>query len=137
MSSLYTLNSKLFTYQATPEDWEGFKKKIANERAAALRKYVSSLYTLNCKLFTYQATPEDWEGFKKKIQASHLADTEAILEIANSSVAPDYKDVKIRKLIPTSYRYILCEQPLHLKLQTLYLSGYTGRLGRIQEEDPG
>lgn len=68
---------------------------------------MSSLYTLNCKLFTYQATPEDWEGFKKKIQASHLADKKAILEIANSSLAPDDKDLKIRKLHPASYRYIL------------------------------
>lgn len=92
---------------ASPDGSYANNKRLANERAAALRKYVSSLYTLNSKLFTYQATPEDWEGFKKKIQASHLADKEAILEIANSSLAPDDKDLKIRKLHPASYRYIL------------------------------
>ncbi len=73
---------------ASPDGSYANNKRLANERAAALRNYVSSLYTLNSKLFTYQATPEDWEGFKKKIQASHLADKEAILEIANSSLAP-------------------------------------------------
>ena len=92
---------------ASPDGSYANNKRLANERAAALRNYVSSLYTLNSKLFTYQATPEDWEGFKKKIQASHLADKEAILEIANSSLAPDDKDLKIRKLHPASYRYIL------------------------------
>ena len=92
---------------ASPDGSYANNKRLANERAAALRNYVSSLYTINSKLFTYQATPEDWEGFKKKIQASHLADKEAILEIANSSLAPDDKDLKIRKLHPASYRYIL------------------------------
>lgn len=92
---------------ASPDGSYANNKRLANERAAALRNYVSSLYTLNSKLFTYQATPEDWEGFKQKIQASHLADKEAILEIANSSLAPDDKDLKIRKLHPASYRYIL------------------------------
>ena len=92
---------------ASPDGSYANNKRLANERAAALCNYVSSLYTLNSKLFTYQATPEDWEGFKQKIQASHLADKEAILEIANSSLAPDDKDLKIRKLHPASYRYIL------------------------------
>lgn len=67
-----------------------------------------------------QATPEDWEGFKKKIQASNLADKEAILEIANSSLAPDDKDLKIRKLHPASYRYILDHIYPRLRHQGLY-----------------
>ena len=37
---------------ASPDGSYANNKRLANERAAALRKYVSSLYTLNCKLFT-------------------------------------------------------------------------------------
>lgn len=92
---------------ASPDGSYANNKRLANERAAALRNYVSSLYTLDNKLFTYHATPEDWEGFKKKIAESNLADKKAILEIANSALDPDAKDQKIRKLYPASYRYIL------------------------------
>ena len=117
---------------ASPDGSYANNKRLANERAAALRNYVSSLYTLNSKLFTYQATPEDWEGFKKKIQASHLADKEAILEIANSSLAPDDKDLKIRKLHPASYRYILDQIYPRLR-HSDYTVTYTVRPFSIEE----
>ena len=117
---------------ASPDGSYANNKRLANERAAALRNYVSSLYTINSKLFTYQATPEDWEGFKKKIQASHLADKEAILEIANSSLAPDDKDLKIRKLHPASYRYILDQIYPRLR-HSDYTVTYTVRPFSIEE----
>ena len=30
--NLYTIDKKLFTYHATPEDWEGFKKKVGSKQ---------------------------------------------------------------------------------------------------------
>ena len=60
---------------ASPDGSYANNKRLANERAAALRKYVSSLYTLNSKLFTYQATPEDWEG---SVSYTHLSSSSRI-----------------------------------------------------------
>ena len=94
---------------ASPDGPYDNNVRLANNRAAALRNYVCNLYTIDKKLFTYHATPEDWEGFKKKVEASHLADKSAILAVANSSLAPDAKDQKIKKLYPASYRYIMSE----------------------------
>lgn len=81
---------------ASPDGPYANNQRLANARAVALRNYVSGLYELDDKLFTFHATPEDWEGFKKKVSESSLADKEAILKIANSSLAPDAKDQKIR-----------------------------------------
>ena len=94
---------------ASPDGPYANNKRLASERAAALRNYVSGLYDLDSRLFTYHATPEDWDGFKKKVAESDLADKEAILQIANSSLAPDAKDQKIRKQYPASYRIILSD----------------------------
>ena len=117
---------------ASPDGSYANNKRLANERAAALRNYVCSLYKLDSKLFTYQATPEDWAGFKKKIQASNLTDKEAILEIANSSLAPDEKDLKIRKLHPASYRYIM--EHIYPRLRhSDYTVTYTVRPFSIEE----
>lgn len=117
---------------ASPDGSYANNKRLANERAAALRNYVSSLYTLNSKLFTYHATPEDWEGFKKKVEASNLADKSAILAVANSSLAPDAKDQKIKKLYPASYRYIMSEIYPRLR-HSDYTVTYTVRPFDIEE----
>ena len=117
---------------ASPDGPYDNNKRLANNRAAALRNYVSNLYTIDDKLFTYHATPEDWEGFKKKVEASDLADKTAILAIANSSLAPDAKDQKIKKLYPASYRYIMSEIYPRLR-HSDYTVTYTVRPFDIEE----
>ena len=117
---------------ASPDGPYDNNKRLANNRAAALRNYVSNLYTIDNKLFTYHATPEDWEGFKKKVEASDLADKTAILAIANSSLAPDAKDQKIKKFYPASYRYIMNEIYPRLR-HSDYTVTYTVRPFDIEE----
>ena len=117
---------------ASPDGPYDNNVRLANNRAAALRNYVSNLYTIDNKLFTYHATPEDWEGFKKKMEASNLADKTAILAIANSSLAPDAKDLKIKKLYPASYRYIMSEIYPRLR-HSDYTVTYTVRPFDIEE----
>lgn len=117
---------------ASPDGPYDNNKRLANNRAAALRNYVCNLYTIDNKLFTYHATPEDWEGFKKKVEASDLADKAAILAIANSSLAPDAKDLKIKKLYPASYRYIMNEIYPRLR-HSDYTVTYTVRPFDIEE----
>ena len=117
---------------ASPDGPYDNNKRLANNRAAALRNYVCNLYTIDNKLFTYHATPEDWEGFKKKVEASNLADKSAILAVANSSLAPDAKDLKIKKLYPASYRYIMSEIYPRLR-HSDYTVTYTVRPFDIEE----
>lgn len=117
---------------ASPDGPYDNNVRLANNRAAALRNYVCNLYTIDKKLFTYHATPEDWEGFKKKVEASHLADKSAILAVANSSLAPDVKDQKIKKLYPASYRYIMSEIYPRLR-HSDYTVTYTVRPFDIEE----
>ena len=117
---------------ASPDGPYDNNVRLANNRAAALRNYVSNLYTIDDKLFTYHATPEDWDGFKKKVEASDLADKTAILAVANSSLAPDAKDQKIKKLYPTSYRYIMNEIYPRLR-HSDYTVTYTVRPFDIEE----
>lgn len=117
---------------ASPDGPYANNVRLANNRAAALRNYVCNLYTIDKKLFTYHATPEDWEGFKKKVEASNLADKSAILAVANSSLAPDAKDQKIKKLHPASYRYIMSEIYPRLR-HSDYTVTYTVRPFDIEE----
>ena len=117
---------------ASPDGPYANNVRLANNRAAALRNYVCNLYTIDKKLFTYHATPEDWEGFKKKVEASNLADKSAILAVANSSLAPDAKDQKIKKLYPASYRYIISEIYPRLR-HSDYTVTYTVRPFDIEE----
>lgn len=117
---------------ASPDGPYDNNVRLANNRAAALRNYVCNLYTIDNKLFTYHATPEDWEGFKKKVEASNLADKTAILAVANSSLAPDAKDQKIKKLCPASYRYIMSEIYPRLR-HSDYTVTYTVRPFDIEE----
>ena len=117
---------------ASPDGPYANNVQLANNRAAALRNYVCNLYTIDKKLFTYHATPEDWEGFKKKVEASNLADKSAILAVANSSLAPDEKDQKIKKLYPASYRYIMSEIYPRLR-HSDYTVTYTVRSFDIEE----
>lgn len=117
---------------ASPDGPYDNNKRLANNRAAALRNYVSNLYTIDNKLFTYHATPEDWEGFKEKVEASNLAEKTAILAIANASLTPDAKDQKIKKLYPVSYRYIINEIYPRLR-HSDYTVTYTVRPFDIEE----
>lgn len=117
---------------ASPDGPYDNNVRLANNRAVALRNYVCNLYTIDKKLFTYHATPEDWEGFKKKVEASNLADKSAILTIANSSLAPDAKDQKIKKLYPASYHYIMSEIYPRLR-HSDYTVTYTVRPFDIEE----
>ncbi|WP_368671198.1 hypothetical protein, partial [Klebsiella pneumoniae] len=66
------------------------------------------------------------------MEASNLADKTAILAVANSSLAPDAKDQKIKKLYPASYRYIMSEIYPRLR-HSDYTVTYTGRPFDIEE----
>lgn len=117
---------------ASPDGPYANNERLARERAASLKNYVSHLYTIDNKLFSSNSTPEDWNGFRHKVQQSQLANKEEILKIANSNLAPDDKDKRIRQLYPQDYAVILSDIYPRLR-HSDYTVSYTVRPFSVEE----
>ena len=117
---------------ASPDGPYANNERLARERAASLKNYVSHLYTIDNKLFSSNSTPEDWDGFRHKVQQSQLANKEEILKIANSNLAPDDKDKRIRQLYPQDYAVIMSDIYPRLR-HSDYTVSYTVRPFSVEE----
>ena len=117
---------------ASPDGPYANNERLARERAASLKNYVSHLYTIDNKLFSSNSTPEDWDGFRRKVQQSQLANKEEILKIANSNLAPDDKDKRIRQLYPQDYAVIMSDIYPRLR-HSDYTVSYTVRPFSVEE----
>ena len=117
---------------ASPDGPYANNERLARERAASLKNYVSHLYTIDNKLFSSNSTPEDWGGFRHKVQQSQLANKEEILKIANSNLAPDDKDKRIRQLYPQDYAVIMSDIYPRLR-HSDYTVSYTVRPFSVEE----
>ena len=117
---------------ASPDGPYANNERLARERAASLKNYVSHLYTIDNKLFSSNSTPEDWDGFRHKVQQSQLVNKEEILKIANSNLAPDDKDKRIRQLYPQDYAVIMSDIYPRLR-HSDYTVSYTVRPFSVEE----
>lgn len=117
---------------ASPDGPYANNERLARERAASLKNYVSHLYTIDNKLFSSNSTPEDWNGFRHKVQQSQLANKVEILKIANSNLAPDDKDKRIRQLYPQDYAVIMSDIYPRLR-HSDYTVSYTVRPFSVEE----
>lgn len=117
---------------ASPDGPYANNERLARERAASLKNYVSHLYTIDNKLFSSNSTPEDWDGFRRKVQQSQLANKEEILKISNSNLAPDDKDKRIRQLYPQDYAVIMNDIYPRLR-HSDYTVSYTVRPFSVEE----
>lgn len=117
---------------ASPDGPYANNERLARERAASLKNYVSHLYTIDNKLFSSNSTPEDWDGFRRKVQQSQLANKEEILKISNSNLAPDDKDKRIRQLYPQDYAVIMSDIYPRLR-HSDYTVSYTVRPFSVEE----
>ena len=117
---------------ASPDGPYANNERLARERAASLKNYVSHLYTIDNKLFSSNSTPEDWDGFRRKVQQSQLTNKEEILKISNSNLAPDDKDKRIRQLYPQDYAVIMSDIYPRLR-HSDYTVSYTVRPFSVEE----
>lgn len=117
---------------ASPDGPYANNERLARERAASLKNYVANLYPINAKLFSSNSTPEDWDGFRRKVQQSNLANKEEIINISNSSLAPDDKDKRIRQLYPHDYAVIMSDIYPRLR-HSDYTVSYTVRPFSVEE----
>ncbi|MBR1688125.1 MAG: DUF3575 domain-containing protein [Prevotella sp.] len=91
---------------ASPDGPYDNNVRLAEGRAQAFKEYIHSLILLSDTLFSVQSTPEDWDGLRQKVLASQLPHRQQIVDIANSTLAPDAKDARIRQLYPDDYQVI-------------------------------
>lgn len=117
---------------ASPDGPYANNERLARERAASLKNYVSHLYTIDNKLFSSNSTPEDWDGFRHKVQLSQLANKEEILKISKSNLSPDDKDKRIRQLYPQDYAVIMSDIYPRLR-HSDYTVSYTVRPFSVEE----
>lgn len=117
---------------ASPDGPYANNERLARERAASLKNYVARLYPIDAKLYSSNSTPEDWNGFSRLVGKSQLANKEAILDISNSTLAPDDKDKRIRQLYPQDYAVIMSDIYPRLR-HSDYTVSYTVRPFSVEE----
>ena len=97
---------------ASPESPYEHNKMLAENRAKSLTTYVSKLYNLPASVFApAEATPENWIGLRMAVEEMPeeiLPHKQQILDIiADLTLQPDPKELKIKQLYPAEYRYLL------------------------------
>lgn len=117
---------------ASPDGPYKNNERLARERAEALKTYVAQLYPIDARLFSYNSTAEDWDGMRRMVEQSQLANKAEILAIANSDIAPDDKDKRIRQLYPQDYATILADIYPRLR-HSDYTVSYTVRPFSVEE----
>lgn len=97
---------------ASPEGSYANNTRLAKGRTETLRRYVRDLYHFHDTVVTTSYEPEDWEGLRSYVKDSMefaIAHRPEILEIIDTPMEPDAKDVLIRKRYPADYAVMLKE----------------------------
>lgn len=93
---------------ASPESpWEN-NTRLAKGRTATLKKYVENLYNFDRNLIKTDYWPEDWDGLREFVEKSGLEHKSEILAIIDdTTLEPDPKEAKIKRLYPDEYDFLL------------------------------
>ena len=83
---------------ASPEGSYQNNARLAQGRAEALKKYVLGYYNLDQNLIKVSSVAEDWAGLKEYVLNNKFDNREQVLDIINSNVSDDEKDLKIKKI---------------------------------------
>lgn len=96
------------TGYASPEGSYANNVRLAEGRTQALSDYVQSLYSFAPGVITTNSVPEDWDGVRRFLDDNpDFANSQAILDIVNSSAEPDEIDRLIKVRYPQQYAYML------------------------------
>lgn len=105
-SDIKVKNLRLKGY-ASPESPYSNNKRLAKGRVASLKEYVKKLYNFDNNVIQTEYEPENWDGLREFVTASTLSNKDAILEIIDGDLHPDYKEQKIKNNWPSDYQYML------------------------------
>ena len=105
---------------ASPESPYEHNRMLATNRAKSLTDYVRQMYSLPINVFApAEATPENWEGLRKAVvemDRAYLPHRQEILDlIDDTTIDPDPKEQKLKKLYPDEYKYLYENVYPHLR----------------------
>ena len=105
---------------ASPESPYEHNRMLATNRAKSLTDYVRQMYSLPTNVFApAEATPENWEGLRKAVvemNRAYLPHRQEILDlIDDTTIDPDPKEQKLKKLYPDEYKYLYENVYPHLR----------------------
>lgn len=94
---------------ASPEGPYNNNVRLAKGRTESLKDYVQGLYHFDPSVISTSYEPEDWAGLREFMLTSGLDNRDAILAVIDSDLAPDAKDMKLRRDYPVQYAFLLKE----------------------------
>lgn len=105
-----TITSISFKGYASPEGSYELNERLAKGRTEALIEYVRSLYSFPSDLMHASWEAEDWSGLDRRVRNLDIANREQLLSIITDTVlAPDQRELRLKKSYPEQYRYLLAE----------------------------
>ena len=127
---------------ASPESPYKHNTELAIGRTASLKEHIRQLYNFQDNIIQTDYEPEDWDGLRRFVANSNIDHREEIIAMIDSDMDPDAKELKIKRMYPEQYRFLLqfCYPALR---HTDYRIEYTVRtyssieeIERIYEEQP-
>lgn len=105
-----TITSLSFRGYASPEGPYAVNERLAKGRTEALINYVKSLYSFPATIMHASWEAEDWNGLAERVRKLDIADRDAILDlVTDTSIAPDARDARLKKLFPEQYAFLLAD----------------------------
>lgn len=92
---------------ASPDGPYATNVRLAESRTVALKDYVRAQYAFPENLYVTSTGPIDWDGLIKTVSESSLSDKDEIVEFLKSGYPVEKRNDQLRKLFPSSYRYLL------------------------------
>ncbi|MDE7347522.1 MAG: hypothetical protein K2N48_12390 [Muribaculaceae bacterium] len=122
------INSVTFTGYASPEGSYAVNERLAKGRTESLIEYVTKYFSIPRDVLKYTWVAEDWAGLEKRVkEMDDLSNKSGLLQlIADSTLAPDVKDQRLKKDFPADYQILLSKVYPALR-HTVYKVNYTIR----------
>lgn len=112
---------------ASPEGPYENNRRLAANRAAAVKDFLVSSDMVDASLVTVDSAPTDWNALKQMLADSHISNRRHIIAIIDDpAIAPEDKDSEIRRKFPVEYDFML--RTFYPKMRvTDYTINYTPR----------
>ncbi len=104
-----TIDEVWFKGYASPEGKYDNNARLAIGRTDAVKSYVGQLYSFPDSVMNSEYEPENWVGLKAYLKDSNISERNEIIEIIDSDMAPDPKEMRIKSLYPDAYRVLLAD----------------------------
>lgn len=93
---------------ASPEGPYDNNERLAKGRTKALADYLRGLYTFDPSVMRTTWVAEDWDSLRRYVAKSEIACKQEILSIIDmTDLAPDARELRLKKSCPEQYRFLL------------------------------